>query len=228
MRDNITTIPVKEIFEVNDGCPLCRLRDAAEERVLEFVMGGAMMEPDVRMKTNELGFCGMHYKKMLERQNKLAVALMIQSHLDEISKSLFEKGKLPFSKEGYKKKYSLAGEITETCFICEKTQWGLERLFATVCTAFAEDTEFRKLFEEQPTLCLPHYYMLTNIASENLGKKAFAELNDAAAGLCKKGLEQLKTDIDWFCRKHDYRNADKPWGNSKDAIERSVKYLTSR
>ncbi len=228
MRDNITTIPVKEVFEVNDGCPLCRLRDTVEERVLEFIMGGAMMEPDVRIKTNELGFCKQHFSMMFERQNKLAVALMLQSHLDEISKTLFEKGTLPFSKEGYKKKYPLAGEITETCFVCERTQWGLERLFATVCTTFAEDTDFRKLFEGQPTVCLPHYYMLTDIAAKNLGKKDFAALNDAAAALCKKGLDELRTDIDWFCKKHDYRNADKPWGNSKDAIERSIKYLTSR
>lgn len=105
---------------------------------------------------------------------------------------------------------------------------GIGAPFCTVCTTFAEDTDFRKLFEGQPTVCLPHYYMLTDIAAKNLGKKDFAALNDAAAALCKKGLDELRTDIDWFCKKHDYRNADKPWGNSKDAIERSIKYLTSR
>ena len=60
MRDDICTIPVSEVFEVNDGCPICRMRDMLEQRTVEYIMGAAMMEPDVRIETNRAGFCHVH------------------------------------------------------------------------------------------------------------------------------------------------------------------------
>ena len=37
-----------------------------------------------------------------------------------------------------------------------------------------------------------------------------------------------RKDVTHFCRMFDYRNKDSDWGNSKDAIERSIQYITSR
>ena len=64
MRDDICTIPISEVFEENDGCPICRMRDTIEERITEYILGDAMMEPDVRISTNQVGFCEEHYDKM--------------------------------------------------------------------------------------------------------------------------------------------------------------------
>ena len=38
------------------GCPLCTVEDKLEADELERILGAAMMEPDVRVKTNEQGF----------------------------------------------------------------------------------------------------------------------------------------------------------------------------
>ena len=35
-------------------------------------------------------------------------------------------------------------------------------------------------------------------------------------------LNRVEKDLEWFTLKSDYRNRDKPWGNSQDAVERSV------
>lgn len=43
MRDDICTIPVSEIFEKKDGCPICRMRDTIEERMTDYILGDAMM-----------------------------------------------------------------------------------------------------------------------------------------------------------------------------------------
>ena len=56
MKDSIYTIPLSEVLEPKDGCPICRLRNILENRCLEYIMGAAMMEPDIRMKTNREGF----------------------------------------------------------------------------------------------------------------------------------------------------------------------------
>ena len=81
MRDDICTIPVSEVFEVNDGCPICRMRDTIERRIIDYIMGDAMMEPDVRIETNRLGFCEHHYDKMLSHRGRLQLSLMLQIEL---------------------------------------------------------------------------------------------------------------------------------------------------
>ena len=41
-------------------------------------------------------------------------------------------------------------------------------------------------------------------------------------------LQAVQKDVTHFCRMFDYRNNGGDWGNSKDAIERAIRYLTSR
>lgn len=36
---------------------------------------------------------------------------------------------------------------------------------------------------------------------------------------------QDEKDLEWFTLKFDYRNQQKPWGNSRDALERTVNRL---
>ena len=71
MRDDICTIPVTDAFEENDGCPICRMYDTVEKRILEYIMGAAMMEPDVRTVTNKTGFCEKHYRNMMGKRGRM-------------------------------------------------------------------------------------------------------------------------------------------------------------
>ena len=81
MEEKIYTIPVTQAFEKKEGCPFCRLKKELENTELELIMGASMMEPDVRIKTNEQGFCRRHFDKMFEMKNRLSLALMLESHL---------------------------------------------------------------------------------------------------------------------------------------------------
>ena len=87
MRDSIYTIPISEVFEPKCGCPICQMRDTLEERSVEYIMGAAMMEPDVRMETNKKGFCSFHFNQMLRRKNRLSLALILESRLMEITET---------------------------------------------------------------------------------------------------------------------------------------------
>ena len=40
-------------------------------------------------------------------------------------------------------------------------------------------------------------------------------------------IEKLNGDVSWFCKKFDYRYDEEPWYDSKDAVERSMKFLRS-
>ena len=89
--ETLYTIPVNMAFEecADSGdkcCPFCRLYSDLEDTELEYILGASMMEPDVRVKTNEMGFCSQHFNMMLGRKNRLPFALMMESHLMEIDK----------------------------------------------------------------------------------------------------------------------------------------------
>ena len=40
-----------------------------------------------------------------------------------------------------------------------------------------------------------------------------------------ENLDRIEKELDWFTKKFDYRNNDAPWGNSKDALPRSIQKL---
>ena len=66
--------------------------------------------------------------QMLKQKNRLSLALMLQTHLEEVDRQLFSRKKLFEPKNARKAKLS---EINETCFVCEKVEWGMERLMRT-------------------------------------------------------------------------------------------------
>ena len=55
--EKIYMIPVNDAYGAADGCPLCQLRDKAEQNYLEYYLGPSLMEPDTRKITNKTGFC---------------------------------------------------------------------------------------------------------------------------------------------------------------------------
>ncbi len=224
MREDICTIPISEAFEENDGCPICRMYETVEKRILDYIMGAAMMEPDVRIETNEQGFCERHFKKMLGMRGRLSLALILQSHTAEIRSSISEAGFLVSST----KKSVRANELMSSCFVCEKINWGFERMLDTLYRTYENDREFRALFDSQDYYCFKHYAVLSAGASKKNMKRYGDDFVKVLEGKIKNTLSSLQGDIDHYCKMYDYRNSgeDKDWGNSKDSVERTIAFLT--
>ena len=225
MREDICTIPISEVFEPKEGCPICRMRDTLENRVTEYITGAAMMEPDIREVTNVQGFCYPHFSMMLKKGSRLSNALILESHLKEIETSV-----LLLDKRGGpgKREVEAAKKLTESCFVCEQIQWAMVRMFDTIYRLWGKEEEFRELFSQQPYLCLPHYTALLEGAQKGVGKKNYGAFAQAASDLVKNYLDGLQKDVTHFCSMFDYRNIGGDFGNSKDSIERSIQFLTSR
>lgn len=228
MKESIYTIPVNEVFEPKDGCPICRLRDMLEARAVEYIMGAAMMEPDVRMETNEQGFCSRHFNQMLAQRNRLSVALILESHLNHIQKEIFEKKQGLFSAKDAKS--GAIQKLSESCYVCSKIEWGLNHMLETLFKLWGKEPSFRELYAQQPVICLEHYALLASQAPAKLGKKLAPEFLEVTGNLSKRYLDEVQADVSHFCKMFDYRNAgaNADWGNSRDSIERAVWYLTSR
>lgn len=233
MRESILTIPINEIFEPKCGCPICSMRNMLENRTVEYIMGAAMMEPDVRIETNRLGFCKEHFDMMQKQKNRLSLALMLQTRLAEIKDTGMTTKKAPEQKRSlFAPKQTASRKMTDlnqTCFVCEKTNWGMERLMRTFFEMYGHP-EFRALLMEQEYICFPHYELLNEIAPNYLQKDALTAFRKDISELTKKHLEELYNDVSHYCSMYDYRNTgkDADWGNSKNSIERAILFLTTR
>lgn len=216
MKDDITSIPISEVFEPKDGCPVCRLRDMLEDRSVTYITGAAMMEPDVRIETNKAGFCRHHYGQMLGKGKKLTVALIMQSHLAQISADGTAKRKLGKNER-----------LGESCFICNKLDRNMRQIVQNICVLWEKEKEFRNLYFDQPYICLNHCRMLIT-AADKMQKKNKTEFIKSTTALTEKQLEALAGDLKHFCDMFDYRkNGQDDWGSSKDSVERTVTFLTS-
>lgn len=226
MRDSITSIPISEAFEPKQGCPFCRMRNMLEDRVTEFITGAAMMEPEIRIETNKTGFCHEHYSQMLKLKNRLGIALILETHLASLEKNIF--GGISLGNK-YEKQGKTAKERLSTCFVCDKVNSALDKMISNSCNLWEKDTDFKKLFAEQEFICLEHFSELST-ASKGMAKKNQAEFLKAVSELSHKYISSLKGDVTHFTKMFDYRNGGKnaDWGNSRDAIERTIEFLTTR
>lgn len=225
MREDITTIPINDVFMPKTGCPLCRMRDMLEERSTVYITGAAMMEPDVRIKTNESGFCRRHFCMMLKCGTRLSNALILESHLDKIKTELIPE---KVSGKPDKKKIAAVRKLTQTCFCCDQVNWGMEHMFSTIFSSYSNDAQFRELYNAQQFICMEHFSdLMTAAMSRGISGKLLPQFYADTSKLCGGYLETLKGDVTHFCSMFDYRSKGQSWGNSKDAIERSIEFLTS-
>ena len=117
MRETLCTIPINDILRERDGCPVCRMRKIVEQRMLEYTLGDSMMEPDTRQQTNLLGFCERHLSMLKVGKNRLALALMLKTHLDEIEKNVLSGGLLGGPKKSAEKAENIEKSFDNTAVL---------------------------------------------------------------------------------------------------------------
>ena len=226
--EQIYTIPVNEAFDAvgadaSCGCPFCVLWRKLQNDEIDIILGASMMEPDIRIKTNEQGFCLSHYGMMLRRRRMLGMGLMLESHLDEVEKKIDGRTLL-----GSKAQTSIASleKLNGDCYVCSRIDKNLTAMISTAVYLFESDSDFSPKFKKAPYFCLPHYTKMIDYASKKMSKKVFRDFYDTAHGIQKSYVETLKGDVSWFCKKFDYRYDEEPWYNSKDSVQRSIKFLS--
>ena len=206
------------------GCPYCKLYRELQSNELEIILGASMMEPDIRIATNEQGFCNKHYGMMLTRRRMLGMGLILESHLAEVKKKVSARALL---KDPSTKSMPLITKLNNDCYVCGRINKNLDAIISTTVYLYEKDeNDFRRKFDKPAYFCLPHYTALIEYASKKMDKKLFREFFDVAQGIEEKYIDTLSGDVSWFCKKFDYRYEEEPWYNSKDSVARSIKFLT--
>ena len=228
--EQIYTIPVNEAFEkVRDEggmCPFCVMYNKLEANELDLILGASAMEPDVRIRTNELGFCDTHFGLMFKRSKRLPLALMMESLLSEgVSKDMDGSMGMFIQKTGETVAKKLEKRAC-SCYVCERIENNFVHMLETAALLWQSDSAFQEKAKAAPYFCVPHYGRFLRTAKERLSKKDFAEFFTAMNAIEKEYLGDLKDDVSWFCKKFDYRYENEPWGTAKDAPERARVFLT--
>ena len=86
----------------------------------------------------------------------------------------------------------------------------------------ARGAPFRAALGASKGFCLEHYAQVLRAAPEQLSGSELSAFVELVVKLESENLTRVEKDLEWFTLKFDYRNLDKPWGNSQDAVERSI------
>lgn len=221
MRQHLDTAPVLEAMRAGGECPLCALKNENEAAYVEYFLGGSVMEVSTRAEVNQKGFCARHLKMLFDQNNRLGLALMESSHLKDVLSRMKDR---PAPKKTllFKKGAPSAGP---GCALCDRLESTMRRYALTVAALWEKEKEFRSLLTGGKGFCLPHYEMIRQEAPGALSGGALSEFLAALDKVEAENLERIVREVDWFAQKHDYRNQDKPWGESRDAVERCAKKL---
>ena len=236
MRQHIDTIPVWDAFKTDCECPLCVLKETNENNYVQSFTGGSVMEPDVRVEVNTKGFCARHFKMMMVGDRRLGVALMAHTYLKQTMARL---GEASMAVQAAPAKQSLFGRkppvpgvdlspITDSCILCDRLKDTMDRYVYTALQLWKKDAAFKMQLKATKGFCLKHYAELLKEAPNNLSGMDLKNFTDALNEVEMKNLARIEQEIEWFTLKFDHKNADKPWGNSRDALPRTVEKLRGK
>ncbi len=239
MKEQIYTIPVNEAYDTDCECPLCFLEKKLEQETLDYTLGAAMMEPDFRVSSNEKGFCKHHFSMLFDMPNKLPLALVLETHLEEIRKKTDNltksADKLSAEKSGLFKKSgtsdfasglsSLLSQISNGCIVCDKINHTMNRYADVLLYMWANDEVFKKKFDDSKGLCLKHMKLLCDTVKKSLNDAQSARFLSAMFAKQKTELDRIQDDIHKFTLKFDYRNKDMEWGTAQDAPIRTIEKI---
>ena len=164
---------------------------------------------------------------MFVRKNRLGMALTLESHLNELRSDISSGGLSALVGKSGDKQISRIAKHEESCYICGRIEYNFTRVLSNIIYLWKNDPEFRIKYAVQPYFCLPHYKRLLETGKKEPDKKQFSVFEKQSAQIVEEYFDTLREDVSWFCKKFDYRYEEEPWYNSKDAVERAIKFLCS-
>ncbi len=214
---SISNIQLIEAFKKDSECPLCILKNEVEKSLIKMFLTEGVTDEETRLESNNLGFCKRHLNQMENSENKLGFALQLNTRMMHL-KDIISSNKN--TKTSAKTADKINKELS-TCIICKYTDESMQRYYSLTAKTYNENVEFRNLIKNCKGFCLEHFNgLLKNV---KFAKNSSDEYTKDLTLIERENLNRLISELDWFCDKFDYRNNDKPWGNSKDALARTVK-----
>ncbi len=234
-QEQIYTIPVNDAFNQKEICPLCDLSRKRTAQLVEYYLGPSLMEPGNRIETNKKGFCRDHFADLYNKQdNRLGLGLMLHTYLwdreESIRASLNQakpKGKATlFAKSDWKENIHKSAaefrDLVESCALCDRLADTMGHYLGVIFYQFKTDSDFRAKFQHISGFCFPHTADLFDGTAKHLRQNQAEEFVELINKVQIEKISGMKDEVEYFTSKFDYRNNDKPWGNSRTALPRTI------
>ena len=236
-------MPKLEISKVHDAyaqgaeCPLCMLMDGAEHTYLVSFQHSRVMEPNVRVKTNAVGFCPDHLGKLFRGEGKLGLGLVMLTHLQEKSPELHSAldGLIEAGQNGARDQTRRIRQVIESlealrdsCFICDLLAQDMARYLWTILYLWSKDKQFPAVFRASRGFCLSHFCTVLATACAVLrGDRLELWLRDAVP-VMKTTLAGLEEDLLAFTQLHRSENRSLGSDQVRSALARTLQMLSGR
>ena len=230
IKYQLETIPVWDGITSSSECFLCDLIKQAEQDSLKFYLGASVMNPETRVKVNNIGFCKKHTSMLVQSGSPNAMAVLWESHFAETRKQIEDSlSELENTRNPKKTIAKLSKIITSRvddpqgeCLICSRMKDRLNRYCFTIPYLWGQDTNFREAFSKSKGFCLPHMAKILELSLEALDSKQQKEFAKAMSELQSQNLERVAHDL-WYMTEHyKSENINKSWNGCEDAQKRAV------
>lgn len=229
MKEKIYAIPVNDAFNTDCECPICAMRKVLEDNAVEYTMGPSYMEDDTRAKTDALGFCDKHLHEVYNLDNRLGLSLVLKTHFDKVIQDVKKLSVQPIKPKSLFKKDAAAHPVVSyieeldcSCFVCDRINNVFDRYIDTILYLWKNDEEFREKFNQCHGFCTTHYGTLMKAAPNQLNGENLTTFVEKLNNLYISNMERVRDDLAWFINKFDYKYANEPWKNAKDAVLRAM------
>lgn len=228
MKEHIYSIPLTDALKENCGCILCTLEKKLEDDALGYFLGPAMMEPDTREITNKKGFCRRHLPMLFDKGNRLGLALVLETHVKELSDKMIAEKKGGFMKKGCDTFLTAKKllDMAKSCALCDKMNSQMKDAAGNLAYLWEQDSDFRDLFMLQGELCPEHAGVVLSVCEKEISGNLRDAFIESILYSQKKMLDSLYDDLHEFVLSFDYRNTDKPLSQKAgQSVQNAVKYL---
>ena len=233
MKDHLETAPVIDAVRNHDLCPFCQLRDMIEQQTVERYLGGAVMEPDIRIRTNAAGFCRSHHQLLMAQKDYHGYALMMHTRLKTVASQLAPavKGLSGNGLFGNKSVSSLLQQLDEStgrCLVCENMADTVSRYMDIFMKLYREDSAFRTDFGNGHGVCLRDLPLLLQKSQTLLSPSLRKSFLETVSGQLTEAFGTAQEDLDALCSSFHYGSEHKNNPRIHQALERAVNLLRGR
>ncbi|MEM2118395.1 MAG: DUF6062 family protein [Candidatus Bathyarchaeia archaeon] len=238
---------IREALHDAEKCLFCSLEGRFERRFIDSYLSEHVMDPKTRQKVIEnRGFCNYHSYKMFTSANKpssndgLGMALTLKSVAEQLlvdvkSHESFESARLKpriLRLKNKKKPFSTL-KLSKTilnefnCPACHHISEMMQIYMRAFLQEISQDESLWKLYEESSGMCIPHYVMVLQIASESFDEK-LAPLMKKLVEKQIKTLEKMFTELSTYIEKQDYHFSSEERAKSERTIGESLTKIVGR
>ncbi len=226
MKYELQTIPIHDALDKDTECCLCSLMKESLEHSLDYFLGSSVMNPETRVKANNIGFCPEHFKALSERNKAQSLALLCDTFIEQTLKT-------------YDKDYKVKSNINKSidtinkeidkrykgCLICSKMENSIKRYSYTIAYLWKIEPSFKERLKNSKGFCMYHTKDVLEISKEALSKSERKEFVEFIIQLQKEKLTRLKKEVYHVTQMYKSENKGMSWNGCEDAHKRAVKSM---